>query len=43
MIKYYWNNIFHNYVTCIMAQVLEGKYPHAKKSLYEEDFIQDFM
>lgn len=43
MIKYHWNNIFHNYVMNIVTQVLEGKYPNAIKSLYEDDFIQDFM
>lgn len=43
MIKYHWNNIFHNYVTNIVSQVLEGKYPEARKSLYEDGFIQDYM
>lgn len=43
MIKYHWNNIFHNYVTNIVTQVLEGKFPNAIKSLWEDDFIQDFM
>jgi len=43
MIKYHWNNIFHNYVTNIVSQVLEGKYPKARQSLYENEFIQDFM
>lgn len=43
MIKYHWNNIFHNYVTNIVSQVLEGKYPMAKTSLYEDDFIQELM
>ena len=43
MVKYPWNNIFHNYVTNIVTQILEGNYPNAKKSLWEDDFIQDFM
>jgi len=43
MIKYHWNNIFHNYVTNIVSQVLENRYPYAQISLYENDFIQDFM
>ena len=43
MIKYPWNNIFHNYVTNILTHVLEGNYPNAKKSLYEDEFIQSFM
>lgn len=43
MIKYPWNNIFHNYVTNIVTTILEGPYTNAKKSLYEEDFIQNLF
>lgn len=44
MIKYHWNNIFHNYVTNIVTTVIEEKnFPLAKKSLWEDEFIQDFM
>lgn len=38
MIKYHWNNIFHNYVTNIVSQVLEGKYPEARKSVSPSPF-----